>query len=99
MYQLVSLVALHLHIAPPLFDCAATGHEQLCRLDARFRPFASSLLSRAALSVVREQLTAEESSTLDTTLHAFLCVLTNHFLAPAAFQVLEFFIRKYKCVA
>jgi hypothetical protein len=44
----------------------------------------------------REQLTAEENDALNTNLAAFLRVLTNHFLAAAAFQVLEYCIRRYK---
>jgi U3 small nucleolar RNA-associated protein 10 len=33
---------------------------------------------------------------LDANITAFLRVLTNHFLAPPAFQVLEYAIRRYK---
>jgi hypothetical protein len=72
------------------------GLSQLVRLDKRFSPFADALFSRAALSVARDQLTAAENEALAANLDAFLHLLADHFLAPAAFQVLEFCIRRYR---
>jgi U3 small nucleolar RNA-associated protein 10 len=66
------------------------------RLDSRFKPFAQSLFSRSSLTVTRDQLTKEENEQLDRSLRAFLQLLSNHFLTPAAFQVLEYCIRRYK---
>lgn len=37
-----------------------------------------------------------ENEALDANLNPFLHLLADHFLAPAAFQVLEFCIRRYK---
>lgn len=74
----------------------AAGLEVLTKADKRLLPFKDSLLSRASLSVAREQLTTEENAQLDATLAALLHVLSNHFLAPAAFQVLEYAVRRYK---
>jgi len=65
--------------------CVA-GLDSLCRADKRFTPFQDKLFSRASLSVSRDQLTRDENNQLDANLRAFLHVLTNHFLAPAAFQ-------------
>jgi hypothetical protein len=48
------------------------------------------------LTIARDQLTKAENSQLNTNLRAFLHVLTNHFLAPAAFQALEYCIRRYE---
>eukprot|EP00878_Enallax_costatus_P034255 GHUV01037970.1.p1 GENE.GHUV01037970.1~~GHUV01037970.1.p1 ORF type:complete len:188 (+),score=50.03 GHUV01037970.1:644-1207(+) len=73
-----------------------TGIEALCKVDRRFAPFTDSLFSRASLSVTREQLTKEENEQLNTNISAFLRVLVNHFLLPAAFQVLEYCIRRYQ---
>lgn len=72
------------------------GIEALCKVDRRFTPFTDSLFSRASLSITRDQLTKEENEQLDTNLSAFLRVLVNHFLMPAATQVLEYCIRRYQ---
>lgn len=72
------------------------GLEALVKSDKRFTPFTESLFSRSSLNASREQLTAEENDALNANLAAFLRVLTNHFLAAAAFQVLEYCIRRYK---
>ena len=68
----------------------------MTKADKRFTPFVDSLFSRSSATTSREQLTAEENDALNTTLAAFLRILTNHFLVPAAFQVLEYCIRRYK---
>lgn len=68
----------------------------MCKADRRYAPVTESLFSRASLSVVRDQLTKDENEQLNTHLRAFLRVLVNHFLLPAAFQVLEYCIRKYQ---
>jgi hypothetical protein len=81
--------------SPALRDCSA-GLDRLVRLDSRFKPFASSLLGRSSLTLKRDQMTADENTALDEVLRSFLQLLTNHFLTPAAFQVLEYLIRKYK---
>jgi hypothetical protein len=80
----------------PVSLCFPAGLEALVKSDKRFSPFAESLFSRLAVNTSREQLTAEENDVLNTKLAAFLRVLTNHFLAAAAFQVLELCIRCYK---
>eukprot|EP00775_Hariotina_reticulata_P011838 gene11838-11982_t len=82
--------------AEQLLALAQQGLDTLCKADKRFTPFQDSLFSRASLSLSRDQLTKEENSQLDTSLGAFLHVLTNHFLVPAAFQALEYCIRRYK---
>jgi U3 small nucleolar RNA-associated protein 10 len=74
----------------------AAGLEVLVRLDSRFKPFAQSLFSRSSLTVTRDQLTKEENEQLDRSLRAFLQLLSNHLLTPAAFQVLEYCIRRNK---
>lgn len=73
-----------------------TGLEALIKADKRFTPFSETLFSRTSASTSREQFTAEENEALNTNLAAFLRLLTNHFLATAAFQVLEYCIRCYK---
>lgn len=80
----------------PALPFIHAGLEALVRSDKRFSPFTESLFSRSSVNTSREQLSAEENEALNTHLAAFLRVLTNHFLATAAFQVLEYCIRRYK---
>jgi hypothetical protein len=72
------------------------GIEALSRADKRFAPLADALFSRSALLLSRDQLTSEQEAELDQRLGVLLRLLTGHFLAPAAFQVLEFCVRRYK---
>lgn len=90
--------AVHLLTAGPVHAvfCYPAGLESLVRSDKRFSPFTESLFSRSSVNTSREQLTAEDNIALNTNLAAFLRVLTNHFLAAAAFQVLEYCVRRYK---
>ncbi len=74
------------------------GYDQLCRLDARFEPFRSTLFSRAGLSVVREQQSAENNAKLDASMTSFLELLSSYFLLAPAFKALEYLIRRYGCV-
>ena len=85
-----------LSAAPFAPACAVAGLQSLCKADRRYTPFAESLFSRASLSITRDQLTKDENEQLDTNLKAFLRVLVNHFLQPAAFQVLEYCVRRYQ---
>lgn len=89
LHSLTPLAAAH----RPL---PTTGIEALVKADKRFSPFTESLFSRSSVNGSREQLTAEENAALNATLAAFLRVLTTHYLSPAAFQVLEYCIRRYK---
>lgn len=81
---------------PACLPSFPAGFDKLCRVDARIRAYGDVLLSRSALSINRDQMTAEENAKLDGTLREILGLLTNHFLTPAALQILELFIRKYK---
>ena len=45
---------------------------------------------------MRDQLTKEQNAQLDESLTAFLRLLTGFYLTSAAFQVLEFLVRRYK---
>lgn len=76
---------------PPL-----AGFEQLCRLDARFQPFASTLFSQANLGYVREQQTAEQNAKLDASVLAFCRLLSGYFLLQPAFKALEYLVRRFK---
>ena len=66
-------------------------------MDTRFESFQDSLFSQAGIAVNRDQLTKAEIEALDASLGAYLQLLTDHFLSAAAFQTLEYLIRKHRC--
>lgn len=73
------------------------GLEQLCSVDTRLEPFHNTLFSQAGLEINRDERTKADNEALDASLTAYLCLLTDHFLSVAAFQTLEFLIRRYRC--
>lgn len=74
----------------------SAGLEQLCSVETRFEPFQRTLFSQAGLELNRDERTKADNQTLDASLGAFLCLLTDHFLSVAAFQTLEYLIRRYR---
>ncbi len=81
-----------MHLLPFLL----AGFEQLCRLDARFQPFAQTLFGQANLAYLREQQTAEVNAKLDASVLAFCQLLSGYFLLQPSFKALEYLIRRYK---
>ncbi|GFR47970.1 hypothetical protein Agub_g9794, partial [Astrephomene gubernaculifera] len=75
---------------------ACQGLEDLVRLEPRFRIYRETLFSRASLEINPELQTNEFLAQQDESITAFCFLLTNHFLAPAAFKALEYLIRRYK---
>lgn len=73
-----------------------TGLKSLVRLDKRFAPYGDTLICRTALGVARDQLPPADEAELAARLDGFVHLLCDHFLAPAAFQVLEFCVRRYR---
>ena len=67
-------------------------------MDTRFEPFQDSLFSQTGIAVSRDQQTKAEIEVLDASLSAYLQLLTDHFLSAAAFQTLEYLIRKYRYI-
>ena len=72
------------------------GLEQLCSVDTRFEPFQRTLFSQAGLELNRDERTKADNQALDASLGAYLRLLTDQFLSVAAFQTLEYLIRKYR---
>ncbi|KAG2486505.1 hypothetical protein HYH03_014807 [Edaphochlamys debaryana] len=79
-----------------IYDLSCQGLEELVRLEPRFRPYRESLFSRGSLEINPDMQTTEFLAKLDESIHGFCCLLTNHFLSPPAFKVLEYLIRRYK---
>ncbi|KAA6423834.1 MAG: hypothetical protein FRX49_06405, partial [Trebouxia sp. A1-2] len=79
-----------------LYELAQEGLEQLCSVDTRFEPFQRTLFSQVGLELNRDERTKADNHSLDASLGAYLCLLTDHFLNVAAFQTLEYLIRRYR---
>ncbi|GIL54419.1 hypothetical protein Vafri_9956 [Volvox africanus] len=79
-----------------IYDIACQGLEELTQLEPRFRPFRESLFSRASLDLNPDMQTVEFLSKLGESIYGFCCVLSNHFLLPGSFKVLEYLIRRYR---
>lgn len=86
------------HLRDSSFDTRdlPIGFERLCSVDTRFEPFQSTLFSQAGLEINRDQRTKTDNEALDASLNAFIRLLTDHFLSVAAFQALEYLIRRYR---
>jgi hypothetical protein len=76
--------------------CAIAGCAQLAALDARFQPFGHTLFSEATLDFDRSSQPPDAVAKLDASIAAFLRPLQDHFLHPAAFQALEYLVRRYR---
>ena len=72
------------------------GFEQLCRLDPRFQGYRKTLFGQANQTMERDQQTAEVNAKLDASIASFCRLLCSYFLLPAAFQTLEYLIRRFK---
>ncbi|PNH06163.1 hypothetical protein TSOC_007476 [Tetrabaena socialis] len=79
-----------------IYGIACQGLEDLIRLELSFRPYRESLFSRASLDINPELQTTDFLAKLDESITSFCFLLSNHFLAPAAFKALEYLIRRYK---
>ena len=90
-----------LHLEPPLgmshipSTCCA-GLEVLSQQDGRLAAFRSTLFSQAGMEYNRDQQTAEANAKLDKSVAAYLQLLADHLLQPAAWQTLEFLVRRYR---
>ncbi len=91
MYESIAPDFLLTYIAAPF-----AGLEQLCSIETRFEPFQKTLFSQAGLELSRDERTKADNQTLNASLGAYLRLLTDHFLSVAAFQTLEYLIRRYR---
>ena len=68
----------------------------LSQQDGRLAAFRSTLFSQAGVEYNRDQQTAEANAKLDKSLAAYLQLLADHLLQPAAWQTLEFIVRRFR---
>lgn len=77
---------------------AIGGFDQLKELDTSFEDFESSLFSDSVKDLDRTSLNQAQVDQLNTTLNRFLVKLSPHLPTRAAAKVLEWLIRKFRCV-
>ncbi len=73
------------------------GFQELCGKDSRFEPYAATLFGQAAAELDRDAKSPESNRKLDASVAAFLALLAEYFLLPAAMQALEFLVRRLRC--
>ncbi|KAJ2600304.1 snoRNA-binding rRNA-processing protein utp10 [Coemansia sp. RSA 1721] len=79
-----------------IFDIGRDGLSDLCKVDIRFRPYASTLFSEAVKDMDRVLQTKEENNKLDETIRSFLFLMARHFLTKPAGKALEWLIRRFR---
>ncbi|KXT04550.1 hypothetical protein AC578_8723 [Pseudocercospora eumusae] len=79
-----------------IFQLCLEGFEDLCRLDARFRPFARNLFSEQSKSEDRTSMTAKENAELDKVIERFLGLLGGRLLLKPAMKAAEWLVRRFR---
>ena len=75
------------------------GFLQLCAVEPRFEHYQNTLFSQGGLETNRDERTKTENAAMDASIGAYLRLLTDHFLSAAAFQTLEYLIRRLRSVS
>ncbi|CAI5464824.1 unnamed protein product [Closterium sp. Yama58-4] len=83
--------------AQPVSPCARAGLAELVAMDARFKPFLTTLFSPASLQTDRDDEPPDVVAALDRSIDAFLMLLSDALLLPPSHKALEYLIRKYRC--
>ncbi|CAI7793272.1 unnamed protein product [Closterium sp. NIES-54] len=83
--------------AQSVSPCARAGLAELVAMDARFKPFLTTLFSPASLQTDRDDEPPDVVAALDRSIDAFLMLLSDALLLPASHKPLEYLIRKYRC--
>src|SRR2546421_12601394 len=79
-----------------IYQICLEGHEDLCRLDARFEMFQRNLYSPESKNQDRTQMTAEENAALDAVLEVFLGLVGSKLLLRPAIKATEWLVRRFK---
>ncbi|CAI5494230.1 unnamed protein product [Closterium sp. Naga37s-1] len=82
--------------AETILHMAQAGLAELVAMDARFKPFLSTLFSPASLQTDRDDEPPDVVAALDRSIDAFLMLLSDALLLPASHKPLEYLIRKYR---
>ena len=81
-----------------VYQLALGGLEVLKKNEPRLKPFEATLFSPSAKEVSRELQTKEANARLDESVNTFLSLLAPFYLEKATHKVLEYLIRRYRCV-
>lgn len=81
-----------------VYQLALGGLEMLKKLEPRLKPFEATLFSPSTKELSRELQSKEANDRLDESINTFLSLLAPFFLEKHAHKVLEYLIRRYRCV-
>lgn len=79
-----------------IYQICLEGFDELCELDARFRPFARSLFSAQSTTEDRTNMTAAENEELDAVIVRFLGLLGGRLLLKPAMKAMEWLVRRFR---
>ncbi|KAI8932600.1 hypothetical protein NX059_010104 [Plenodomus lindquistii] len=79
-----------------LYLICVDGYRELCALDPRFLPFATSLFSEQSKAEDRTQMTRADNDKLDTVVEAFLTLVAPRLLLRPAQKALEWLVRRFQ---
>ncbi|KAF2770906.1 hypothetical protein EJ03DRAFT_325984 [Teratosphaeria nubilosa] len=79
-----------------IYQICYEGFEELCMLDARFRPFAGNIFSEQSKNEDRTQMTAQENKELDKTVDSFLGLVGGRLLLKPALKAVEWLVRRFR---
>ncbi|KAF6844961.1 ssu processome component [Colletotrichum musicola] len=79
-----------------LYTICLEGFDELCELDARFKPFGLTLFSEQSQSEDRTQMTAAENAELDNKVESFLRLVGSRLRLMPAIRALEWLVRRFR---
>eukprot|EP00897_Mesotaenium_endlicherianum_P009950 jgi/Mesen1/8984/ME000056S08390 len=79
-----------------VFNIAQTGLNELSTSDGRFEPFFHTLFGYETLQLDRELQPPDVNKKLDSSIAAYMQLLSGYLLLTPAHQTLEYLIRRYK---
>nr|OQO20369.1 hypothetical protein B0A51_12546 [Rachicladosporium sp. CCFEE 5018] len=79
-----------------LYQICADGFDDLCQLDARFRPFAKTLFAPSSVEEEREHLTQADNDQLNIVVEQFLALVCARLLLRPAQKSVEWLVRRWR---
>ena len=79
-----------------IFRVCVEGFEDLCRLDRRFSPYATSLFSSKSILQDRSRFSHAENEGLNSVLNNFLTLIGSKLRLRSALMAVEWLIRRFR---
>lgn len=79
-----------------IFENAVDALEELGEIDSRFRIFSKTLFSETSTSIDRNLQSKEESSSLDTTINAYLMLVSSKWHLAPTLHATEWLVRRFQ---